>query len=456
MEEGLPIVPFRQALEGEVILPGSKSITNRVLVLAALSEGTVTIHNASFCEDSLIMVEALRALGFSIHLEPEDFRIVVNGRGGLIPNAEAKIDVGNAGTVARFLTAVVSLHPGGSYYMDGSVAMRGRPMLDLLEPLQALGAVRVIYHEEYGHFPFTLKTYGFSGGEMVVDVSKSSQMLSALLLIAPIAVKSSVIFLKRGSVDLPFIRMTLGMMMEFGQHYLREGCFFNGGYHFLGNTPYDLASGDYFVEPDITAGSYFFALTAIIGGELKFPGLKGGVMLQGDEYFCNVLTDQGLVVEKADDFWVVRSGGLHSLENSLEFREINFNAFSDTFLTYAAIVPLFKKVVCIQGIGHTRYQECDRISAVVRELRKLNQDVLENEDAITIYPKDLIPASIETYGDHRIAMSFAVLGSYDLLGNGEPWVVIRDPSCCRKTFPNFFSVLSDLKCCRMKKSLSLG
>lgn len=438
MEDCKVITPFLNPIAGEVVLPGSKSITNRALILAALSKDRVIIQNALVSEDTLLMVDALKKLGFFVNVDAESSTITVKGEGGIIPNASGVLNVGNAGTVARFLTAMLCLHPQGSYYLDGSLAMRKRPMKELLEALKSLKAVTVTYHHEEGHFPFTIQTQGLFGGELSIDSSKSSQFLSALFLIAPLSVNPLRIRLPKEIVSRPFIQMTLKMMKEFG---CSPDCF-QDVYSFLKQSPYNFSLQNYLVEPDFTAASYFFALTLIIGGRLKFPGLPPLSSLQGDIKFAEILETFGLKIKKSSLAWDLRFFGSFFEDNKQTF---NFKEISDTFLTLAAIAPLFKKTTHIYGIAHTRLQETDRMVAVAYELRKLNQEVVESQDAIIINPKPLKSASIDTYEDHRMAMSFAILGSYNLLGDGTPWISIKNPNCCSKTFPHFFDLLDRLR-----------
>lgn len=440
------IEPFWGPLSGEIILPGSKSITNRALILSALSVDTVTIRNALISDDTLVMADALKSLGFSIEIDMGGLNMIVEGCSGKIPNSSAFINVGNAGTVARFLTAMLCLHPEGTYYLDGSECMRNRPMKELLDCLEVLGAATVTYHEKIGHFPFTLNTHGLSGGEIIVDASKSSQVLSALLHIAPLSSSPLIIKLAKKVVSLPYVKMTVQMMKEFGQTRLSGP---EDEYSFPAQSPYKFFPKFYHIEPDLTSASYFFALNLIVGGRLNFSGLTSMHSLQGDIAFTQILQAYGLKIEKSSTQWSSEFKEF-SLINTQEF---DFNAISDTFLTLAAIAPLFKVPIRISGIAHTRYQETDRIAAVSNELRKLNQNVVESQNSITIIPGPLRPAIIDTYGDHRIAMSFAILGSYDLFNEGQPWISINDPGCCTKSFPKFFDILDKLRnnSCNIKK-----
>jgi 3-phosphoshikimate 1-carboxyvinyltransferase len=413
MPDPLPITPFTRPVRGAVMLPGSKSITNRALVLAALSDRTVTLGNALFSEDTRLMVGALRALGFAVEAD-EPARIVrITGQGGRIPEREARIEVGNAGTVARFLSAMVCLRPDGVYHFTGDEAMRRRPIGALLDALAAQGSQATARS-----FPFTLRTSGLPGGEVELDASESSQLLSALLLVAPHARTPLRVRLKGGTVSRPFVAMTERMLAQFAAK-----------------------PAGYAIEADATAASYFLALPLVAGGHLSLTGLRTFGSLQGDIGFVNVLGNAGLAVTAAD------GGEDASIAQGAQRRCVaaDFNAFSDTFLTLAAIAPLLDGPTRITGIGHTRKQESDRVAGVARELQKLGQDVVEEPDALTIQPRPLTPGvEIETYQDHRFAMSFAILGCHDLRGDGSPWLRIRNPGCCAKTFPDFFEALGQV------------
>lgn len=391
----LPIQPFTQPVRGRVTLPGSKSITNRALILAALGRKTVTLRGALFSRDTRIMVAALQALGFQVVTDEQALTITITGRGGEIPVREAKIDVGNAGTAARFLTAFVCLRPDGVYHFDGDEAMRRRPIGALLEALESQGA-----RASSRHFPFTLSTAGLRGGQVELDASESSQMLSALLMVAPLAKSPLSVKLKGEAGSKPFVTMTEVMLKQFAA-----------------------APTDYPIEGDASAASYFLALPLVTGGELSFTNYGGP--LQGDVKFRDVAATVG--------------SDRHAVTQ-------NFREFSDTFLTLAAVAPLLDGPTKISGIAHTRKQETDRVAGMANELRKLGQHVIETEDSLEIHPRPLKPGvEIETYHDHRFAMSFGILGCYDLLKNGRPWLTIKDPGCCAKTFPAFFDLLERLR-----------
>ena len=408
----LPIQPFTQPVRGSVTLPGSKSITNRALILAALGQQTVTLRGALFSRDTRIMVAALQALGFAVQTDETALTITITGRGGEIPAREAKIEVGNAGTAARFLTAFVCLRPDGSYHFDGDEAMRRRPIGALLEALEAQGA-----KASARNFPFTLKTAGLPGGTVELDASESSQMLSALLMVAPFARTPLQVKLKGAAGSKPFVAMTETMLQQFVAE----------------PTSYD-------IEGDASAASYFLALPLVTGGRLTLTNYHG--VLQGDLKFSGVMAEVGLKNEGA-------GGELSVSHPSGEARRAvarNFREFSDTFLTLAALAPLLEGPTKISGIAHTRKQETDRVTGMARELKKLGQHVIELEDSLEIHPRPLVAGvEIETYHDHRFAMSFGILGCHDLGKNGRPWLTIKDPGCCAKTFPAFFDLLESLR-----------
>jgi 3-phosphoshikimate 1-carboxyvinyltransferase len=436
----LPIRPFVQPARGAVTLPGSKSITNRALLLAAMSAEPVDLAAPLFSEDTRWMVDALRALGFDLRIDDRGRSIRVQGAGGAIPAKSAEVFVGLAGTVARFLTAFCAAAAGGTYRIDGSEAMRQRPMQGLIDALRALGADLRCPGRE-GSLPLEIHARGLRGGTVTLEAGESSQMLSALLLAAPLA-RGDLEIVLAGGVREPFVRMTAAMMERFGQPPLqwREA----GRLAVAHARPYRLPAATYAIEPDASAASYFLALPLAAGGRVQLPGAqRPGHGLQGDTRFVEVVEQAGATVSPA-----AGQGGLEvTLAPGAPRRGVarDFRDFSDTFLSLAAIAPLLEGTTRITGIGHTRRQETDRVAGAARELRRLGQEVVEEEDALTITPRPL-PAGveIETYGDHRFAMSFAILGCHDRRGDGRPWLAIRHPACCAKTFPNFFELLAEV------------
>lgn len=435
----LPIEPFTCAADGTVTLPGSKSLTNRALLLAALCAQPVELRGALFSEDTEIMSAALRALGIPVEADAAGCTFRVSGAGGILPAVTATIHVGNAGTAARFLTALCAAAGRGVYRFDGVEAMRRRPMGGLLDALTALGA-EFKFLGQPGCFPFELHAHGLSGGTVEIDARESSQMLSALLMVAPLAAAPLRIKLA-GGVRWPFVAMTLCQMAQFGQPTVALAAHPAAEFDVPWGRPF-VSPSAYPIEPDATAASYFLALPIATGGSVRVAGLpEAGESLQGDLAFAGELARVGLQLHR-------EAGALVSTRlpgAALRGIDADFNTFSDTFLTLAALAPLLEGTTILRGLAHTRKQETDRVAGMTAELRRLGQDVVETEDTLTITPRPLVTAEIETYHDHRFAMSFGVLGCHDLHGDGQPWITVRNPACCAKTFPNFFDVLAQLR-----------
>lgn len=463
MSPTLVIRPFQTPARGVAQVPGSKSITNRALILAALTDGVTHLTGALFSRDTRILIAALQALGFEVEADEAAGEIRITGLGGRIPNTRAKLHVGNAGTAARFLTAFLALAPGGCYELDGDEAMRARPMRGLLEALTGGGcrAVKPDGSPATG-FPFVLHTTG-KLGRLEVDASASSQLLSALLMVLPLAAGASV-SMRGSTVSEPFVEMTARMCGQFGRPLLRLA---DGSWSCAAPGAY-VAQPSYAIEPDATAASYFIALPAVSGprASVRLEGYADGG-LQGDTAFAKVAAACGATLKPADgalvaDTWAGLRGG-----------DFDFNAFSDTFLTLATIATLAEGPVRIRGIAHTRKQETDRVLAMATELERLGIKVAPNAAELradetlaelTVFPSKAAlrraaaggPVLIRTYEDHRMAMSFGVLGSFDLFGDGRPWIAIEDPACTGKTFPRFFQALEALRTNFLRVSVDGG
>ena len=439
----LGITPFSGEYAGSIDVPGSKSISNRALILAVLCDTEVQLQGMLDSEDVSLMKEALVSLGVSIQQGEQPNSLKVRGCGGSFPIKKQKIEVGNAGTVARFLTALLALQKDGTYHLDGSEAMRLRPMKELLLSMERAGC-RFEFHGEEGFFPFTMRTNGLRSGDFEVDATQSSQVLSALLMVAPLVSEDTTVRYPGGTVSEPFVEITLRMMSSFSpeQDYSYD---FQKSEVRIRSKGYSRETIHYLVEPDATAASYFMTLPVSIGGSCEVEGISA-TMLQGDADYGTVLKNIGLKVE-------FNERGVKTLKNGgLEGGSYDFNAISDTFLSLAAVSPLLEQPIAISGIAHTRKQETDRVGAMATELRRLGQAVEESHDQLKITQnlnqlKQLASdgIEIETYHDHRFAMSFAILGCHDLLGDGRPWLRIRNPNCCSKTFPNFFQKLDQLR-----------
>ncbi|MDQ3376847.1 MAG: 3-phosphoshikimate 1-carboxyvinyltransferase [Actinomycetota bacterium] len=424
--ERLEIGPLGRPVDADVAVPGSKSVTNRALLVAALADGVSTIKNPLFSDDPYYLLESLARLGFDVRADQEAGEVRIVGRAGGIPRGGVGVFVGNAGTVARFLPPALALGPG-PYTVDGVPRMRDRPIKDLVDAMRGLGA-GVDYADEDGRFPVVVRGGGLPGGRTVVRGGGSSQFVSGLLMAAPLADRAVELDVE-GRESWPYVGITLDVMRRFGVEVEASGGF---AHLTVGRGPY--RAGGFEVEPDASAASYFLALAAVTGGRVRVPGLGSGSS-QGDLRFAGVLERMGCAVDLGKDHVEVRG------PERLRGVEVDMGAFSDTMMTLAAIAPFASSPTTITNVGHTRHQETDRISAVATELARLGVGVEEWEDGLRISPGPLRPAVVETYGDHRMAMSFAVAG----LAAPGPTVTIADPGCVTKTFPGYFRALEGLQ-----------
>ena len=421
----------RGPLDAVINLPGSKSITNRALLLAALADGPTSLHGVLDAEDTQIMLKALRTLGLGIVHDPQRQRVDVFGRGGVFPAENAEIYVGNSGTSARFLTAALCF-AGGNYRLHGKPRMHERPIRDLVDALRQLGAdVRC----ENGDCP-PVQIRGIralQNRSATVSGALSSQYLSALLMAAPLATVQSEVEIRLAGelVSVPYVEMTLAMIRSFGVEAVTD-CHLTS-FHFAQDSVYRPLA-EYRIEPDASAASYFFAAAAVCGGAVRVPGLSRQ-SLQGDVVFVDCLEKMGCsVMFDADSITVSRSP-----DSPLRGISVDMNSYSDTAQTLAAVALFAEGPTEIGNIQHVRLKETDRIAAVAAELRKFGAAVDERPDGLKITPpKHLSSAVVETYDDHRMAMSFAVVGLR------LPDVVIRDPHCVDKTFPQFFMEIDNL------------
>lgn len=422
MEETLPITPVGP-IQATVRPPGSKSITNRALICAALAEGPSTLVGALESEDTSVMADGLRALGIAIDLDSAARTLTVRGGGGVIGPPPAKIYVANSGTTVRFLAALVSLGRG-TFRLDGTPRMRERPIGDLVESLRQLG-VDAACEGPGGCPPVVIRAAGLPGGAATIRGDVSSQFLSGLLMAAPYAQRPVTLTVSGELVSQPYVRMTLAVMRAFGVDLPHSELH-----------RFDVPSGvryrgcRYAIEPDASAASYFFAAAAITGGQVTVDGLSRD-SLQGDVAFVDVLAQMGCHVEHGRDTITVSGGKLRGVT-------VDMNAISDTVQTLAAVALFAEGPTVITGVGHIRHKETDRIGALAAELRKLGAAVDELPDGLRITPGLPRPATIDTYQDHRMAMSLA------LVGLRQQGIVIRDPGCTAKTYPGFFEDLRRL------------
>ncbi len=420
----IEITALRKPLHATIEVPGSKSITNRALLLAAMADGRSVIENVLFSDDTRFMSDALVRLGFILDVDEARSTIGVEGRGGKIPARGAELYIGGAGTAMRFLAAFLTLG-AGRFRIDGNARMRERPIGPLLDAMRRLGA-SVCSERGNGRPPVIVEAGDgrFRGGATSVDASESSQFVSAMLMPAalwPDGLRLTVI----GEAARPYIDMTLRMMEMWGAKGSVEGdtIAIPGGQHYRARR--------FRVEPDASSASYFAAAAAIIGGTVFLPGLTKN-SLQGDAGFLDVLARMGARVE-----WT-GTGASVTGTGKLAGVDVAMNTMPDMAATLAAIAPFASSPTRIRKVAFIRHHESDRLSAIATELRRLGAEVTDFDDGMEIRPSKLSPAAIETYDDHRIAMAFAVSG---LRVAG---IRIKNPGCVAKTFPGFFEKLSTL------------
>ena len=430
-----------------VNVPGSKSITNRALLLAALANGKSVLNGVLFSDDSRHFLDCVQKLGIETVVDEEEFRVTVNGHGGQVPATDAAVYVGSAGTAARFLAAFLGLSDG-THRMDASAQMRKRPMGPLLKTLTGMGA-SFSFEEKEGHFPFQVTGAGLLAGaesahntnantndndhsergseqspvDVSVNINDSSQFLSALLISLGAYAGESIIHVE-GTHGMAYIEMTVRMMEQFGIRVQSE----NGVYKIAPQGGYQAKPYD--IEPDVSAACYFYAMAALLGISVTVPGVHEE-SLQGDVEFVHILEKMGCICEDTPQGICV-SGPKDGI---LKGVDVNMHSCSDQAITLAAIALFANAPTTIRGIAHIRLQESNRIAAICTELARMGIRCEEGEDSITIWPGEPKSAVIQTYDDHRMAMGFSLVG---LRAEG---IVIHDPLCCRKTFEHYFDVL---------------
>ncbi len=431
MPEALAISPL-PAFQAAVRPPGSKSLTNRALLLAALAEGTSHLTGVLFSDDTRVMLEALTKLGFAPEIDEPGECVTLLGRGGRIPADDAALHLGNAGTAFRFLTAAVCLGRG-TYRLDGIPRMRERPIGQLVDALRELGA-NIQYEGKEGYPPLRISAAGLRGGQLAFEPTLSSQYISALLQIAPYLPGGLTLRFHGPITSRPYVEMTLALMARFGVIADTDP-----GFTRISVAPGAYQGIEYAVEPDASNASYFLAAAAIIpGAKCTIEGL-GKASLQGDVGFADVLHQMGAGLLFGRDFITVFCP---PAGQPLRGIDIDLSAMPDMAQTLAVVALFALGPTAIRNIGNLRVKETDRLAALRNELTKLGASVeIEGDDLLITPPPGgkVTPAAIDTYDDHRMAMSFAVAG---LRGEG---VVINDPACVNKTFPGFFDELERLR-----------
>ena len=410
-----------QNLQATITVPGSKSYTNRALLIAGLTDGECRLEKPLVSDDTKYMIRALKAFGISVQEEKEAF--IVSGRGGELSTPEQDIFIGNAGTAMRFLTTFSALVPGKTR-LDGDERMRQRPLADLLHCLTQMG-VKAVSANGNGCPPIDIAGGEVPSGEVQLAGDKSSQYLTSILLSAPYFKNDTNILIQGDLTSKSYADITLDIMKTFGVSVINESY-----------QRFKVKAGDrynaqtYQVESDWSSVSYFLAAAAVTGGEVTLTDINPH-SVQGDAQFTSVLEKMGCRLEK-------RSHSLHFKGNPLRGITINMNNMPDAVQTLAVIALFAKGETVIQGISNLRIKETDRISALANELSRLGAKVETGEDFLIIRPGDYKGAEIETYNDHRMAMSFAVAGLKI------PGVRIKNPTCVEKSFPDFFQRFANL------------
>ncbi|MCK5850691.1 MAG: 3-phosphoshikimate 1-carboxyvinyltransferase [Kiritimatiellae bacterium] len=413
------------SVNGTVHLPGSKSMSNRALLLATLASGTTEIKNLLDSDDVDRMLATLTALGVSFHLNKNKSLCRITGLDGIFTTKQAILDMGNAGTAMRPLCAALCFAEG-TFDLTGDPAMQERPIADLVDALIHIGA-NIEYLQKRSYPPIRIHPAKPTGNTANINGNTSSQFVSALLMAAPLAPHGLSIKIIGDLVSKPYVDITTGMMKLFGVPVE------NDNYQILrvpAGSRYT-APDDVLVEGDASAATYFLAAAAIAGGTVRVYGI-GQNSVQGDSHYADVLKQMGAVVNKGTDWIEVTRANLHGID-------IDMNDMPDAAMTLAATALFADGKTTIRNIQNLRVKETNRLTALATELRKVGANVDEGSDYLTIEPPtEILPAEIDTYNDHRMAMSLSLAA----LGKAE--IVIRDPNCTSKTFPNYFEELASL------------
>ncbi|MDG3088376.1 3-phosphoshikimate 1-carboxyvinyltransferase [Vibrio hannami] len=423
--ESLTLQPIHQ-VNGEINLPGSKSVSNRALLLAALAKGTTRLTNLLDSDDIRHMLNALTKLGVTYQLSEDKTVCEVTGLGKPFVASEAlELFLGNAGTAMRPLAAALCLGKG-EFVLTGEPRMKERPIGHLVDALKEAGA-EIEYLENENYPPLKIKGTGLKSGTVSIDGSISSQFLTAFLMSAPLAEGEVTIKIEGELVSKPYIDITLHIMKQFGVEVIN-----NDYAEFVIPTGQSyIAPGDFLVEGDASSASYFLAAAAIKGGEIKVTGI-GKNSIQGDIQFADALEKMGAEIEWGDDYVISRRGELKAID-------MDFNHIPDAAMTIATAALFAEGTTAIRNVYNWRVKETDRLAAMATELRKVGAEVEEGEDYIIVTPaKELKHAAIDTYDDHRMAMCFSLVALSDTP------VTINDPKCTSKTFPDYFDKLKSL------------
>ncbi|MFQ5963258.1 MAG: 3-phosphoshikimate 1-carboxyvinyltransferase [Candidatus Scalinduaceae bacterium] len=410
-------------INATVTVPGSKSYTNRALITASLAKGESIIRNVLLSEDTRLMISCLNEIGIQVKIIKENNSLIVKGCKGEIPAREANLFAGNAGTVVRFMTATLTIGKG-HYEIDGVERMRNRPIQELLNGLNHLGA-DVVSKGNTDCPPVLINACGLKGGTVKMKGDVSSQYISAILLAAPYAINDVHILVTDDLVSKNYVDMTIAVMNRFGVNVIRKS---HKEFHVSSGQRYK--GCEYIIEADASSASYFLAAAAITGGKVRVEGL-GKNSLQGDALFVDILSKMGCITQKSENWLEVKG-------NKLKGIDIDMNDTPDVVQTLVAVAVFAEGKTRIRNVRNLRYKETDRITALVQELKKIGVSAREYEDGLEVEPSVPHSAEISTYNDHRMAMSFTLIG---LRTKG---IKIKNHECVCKTFPDFFERLKKL------------
>ena len=423
MPDYIEVKPASGALNSTIQPPGSKSLTNRALPIAAMASGRSVLSGVLDSDDTKVMIQSLQTIGVKISHDKSLHLVTVDGVAGIVEeqNQAAELFIGNSGTTIRFLTALLGF-VGGEYTLDGIARMRERPIGPLVEALNALGAT-VVAESPNGCPPVKISSARLSGGKVKIRGDVSSQYLSGLMMAAPLATNDVIIEIEGPLISKPYVEMTQKVMKDFG-----VDCHINDAFNrfeIAGDQSYTAA--EYQIEPDASAASYFWAAAAICGGTATVKNLNQD-SLQGDVQFVECLEQMGCKVKWGENEISVAGPAKVGID-------VDMSNVSDTVQTLAAVALFVEGTTIVRNVAHNRVKETDRIGNLAIELRKFGVKVDEHEDGLSIHPGPLNGADIETYDDHRMSMSLA------LVGLKQPGVKIHDPGCVSKTYPDYFADL---------------
>ncbi|MEI5908857.1 3-phosphoshikimate 1-carboxyvinyltransferase [Bacillus spongiae] len=423
------ISPPKKRMNGTITIPGSKSLTNRALIISALAHGPSRLSGILNSDDSYWCIDSLRRLGIVIHQEEDT--VLIEGKGG--EWTSGNLYIGSAGTIARFLPGALAISTKGKWAIEASEQMSNRPVAPVIEALNQLGA-EIEYVKKQGHYPLALKGKGLKGGEVSLSGKVSSQFISGLLIAAPYAKSPITIRIPDYIVQHSYVTLTLQMMEQFGadvdyDHTLQE----------IKVNPSSYSPQQVTLEADASTACYFLALAALTNGRIRIDRLSYGTK-QPDIQMVDILEKMGCKIRKGSSF--IELQGAPQLKGGFE---LSMRELSDQTLTLAAIAPFADAPITIREVAHIRHHESNRITAICQSLTKLGIKVEEFEDGLKIYPGKPTPSLLDSYDDHRVAMSLA------LIGCRVEGIEIKNPGCVSKTCPNYFEMLANLGV-RVKKS----